>query len=203
MRTKLQTWLQKSKPLSKVMFKVSPKCVWHLFIKQSFYGIMGGECCLMQRDLTASSSTTPTEQREQLQSKAINSRPWITWGSSGFACNQLQMNRCHITLSHFCAHFDWPAHTLDLLPSIASLSLSWHIKMKERSQQNHFTSVIWLFSKWSRIVKQENTHGGVWFYLQDIDWIMKNGCYILEGKPESYFRGGANYFILQNVDYLE
>lgn len=94
-----------------MMCKVSTKCAWYFFIKQSFHGIMGGECCPVQCDLTVSSSTNLPEQRERLQSKAIYSRPWITWGSSGFACNQLQMNRCHVALSHFCTHFDWPAHT--------------------------------------------------------------------------------------------
>ncbi len=127
-----------------MMCKVSTKCVWYLFIKQSFHGIMGGECCPVQRDLTVSSSTNLPEQRERLQSKAIYSRPWITWGSSGFACNQLQMNRCHVALSYFCTLTG--QHTQDPHPSIASLSFSWYILKwcrKEIKTQFYFSNLIY------------------------------------------------------------
>lgn len=115
------------------MFKVSTKCVWHLLIKQSFHGIMGGECCPVQCDLTVSFSTTAPDQRERLQSKAIYSRPWITWGSSGFACNEFQMNRCHVALSHFCTHFDWAAHTRPTsLHCLTVLLLTYTVMTQER-----------------------------------------------------------------------
>ncbi len=114
------------------------------FIKQSFHGIMGGECCPVQRDLTVSSSTNLPEQRERLQSKAIYSRPWITWGSSGFACNQLQMNQCHVALSYFWTRFDWPAHTRPTsLHRFTIFLLIYTEMMQERNKtQFYFSNLI-------------------------------------------------------------
>lgn len=138
---------------------------------------MGGECCLMQCDLTASSSTTRNRaKRARLQSKAIYSRPWITWGSSGFACNQLQMNRCHITLSHFCAHFDWPAHTHThtrpaYLHCFTVILLTWSRKKSTKSFYFWCQSV--QVCKWDLRATENN-------YFNFINFCTLNYCIISE-----------------------